>query len=251
MMNRVNGVVEGTPILTPRGFVPVERIKPGDEVLSACGGIHLAAATVGKARVNDYAGAVRRLITAGGNAVTVTPNKTVFGRLHIYAPQGVEDEEQCTDNGAIFEMFPPDDEGKWQRYGLRPNFSVYAVANAEVHVRMSFTDCENAWEHAKGLQTRQDNGRITVYASTGKALNFALPASAVTEWHWLPVFLKAEKQRFTDGRITSRPIHALTDEHYTGRMYDLCVNPLRNYLAAGIVVFGACEHEGVDVVNEL
>ena len=31
-------VVEGTPILTPNGYVPVEQIKEGDEVLAACGG---------------------------------------------------------------------------------------------------------------------------------------------------------------------------------------------------------------------
>ncbi len=31
-------VVEGTPILTPSGYVPVEQIREGDTVLAACGG---------------------------------------------------------------------------------------------------------------------------------------------------------------------------------------------------------------------
>ena len=37
-------VVEGTPILTPFGYVPVEEIREGDTVLAACGSGHLASA---------------------------------------------------------------------------------------------------------------------------------------------------------------------------------------------------------------
>ena len=59
-------VVEGTPILTPSGYVPVEQIKEGDEVLAACGGPWLASAMVEKVTVNDYAGPVRHILHGTG-----------------------------------------------------------------------------------------------------------------------------------------------------------------------------------------
>ena len=74
-------VVEGTPILTPSGYVPVEQIKEGDTVLAACGGPYLAPAIVEKVMVNDYAGPVRHIQTEQGAAVRVTPNHVMFGCL--------------------------------------------------------------------------------------------------------------------------------------------------------------------------
>lgn len=227
-------VVEGTPILTPNGYVPVEKIKEGDTVLAACGGTRLAPAVVDKVMANDYSGTVRHVRTASG-AVSVTPNHVMFGRLHL-APEGIAEIESLSEGAIYFEMFS-DEAGKQPIGTPRPPlFTVHGNPDGEQSFQEAFSDFDIAWQYAKRLQSTSNSPSIKTIAYTGKALNFTFAADGLTKWHWLPVYLTTDRRQFTNGRLTSQPVCAVTDEEYSGKIYDLSVKNLRNYVAGGIVV---------------
>ncbi len=80
------GVVEGTPILTPAGAVPVEQVRAGDTVLAACGEAGVGVAVVEEVSANGYSGQVRTFCTDNGYCVSVTPGQIVFGDVDDKAP---------------------------------------------------------------------------------------------------------------------------------------------------------------------
>jgi DNA helicase-2/ATP-dependent DNA helicase PcrA len=294
-------VVEGTPILTPSGYVPVEQIREGDTVLAACGGPHLAPAAVEKVMVNDYAGPVRSIQTEQGAAVRVTPNHVMFGEPDKKAPkevwesQGLQREKGCSprrlyfkENAVSFAMFQSRDKAThWKRVSLgfgQPEFVVFAVSNRNTKDlrRAEFNNYDDAWDYAKRLQSQLDLPRINVTASIVKE-RFAQRAELLTLWHSLPVVVDdrdgrgsellrcgakrpvsacANKEQddrtgrpLGEGRewasaphsagvhshaplpaVLDSPVCAITDEAYIGKVYDLSVANLRNYVAGGIVV---------------
>ena len=230
-------VVEGTPILTPSGYVPVEQIKEGDTVLAACGGYHVKEAVVEKVMVNDYTGPVQHIRAHQGPSVRVTPNHVMFGGLHTGTPMGFEEAEYVPDEGkVIFTAFPPDSSGKWKGSRGAPIFEVHVWSNDEASSEATFTDYDEAWRYAKYLQTTSNLTQLEMMAHTGKGTYTALPAERMTEWHWVPVFETMGNRHFSNGSIKGRRVCAVTEEHYTGKVYDLSVAGLRNYVAGGIVV---------------
>ena len=260
-------VVEGTPILTPNGYVPVEQIKEGDTVLAACGGTFMAEAIVEKVMVNDYAGIVRNIHTQQGATVRVTPNHIMFSaRLGNNSPdeicqqQGLERDEQgdweIPDTSVKFNMFTrsshrprhyPDMDAEISAGRTKPQHFVRAKQGKE-QFTATFNDYDDAWEYAKKLQSRLDLSRISVHTSIGNWYGGTVtqPAEGLTIHHHIPVAYSipqappqqvpglapemASLHIFADG-ITS-----ITDEKYTGKTYDLSVANLRNYVAGGIVV---------------
>ena len=230
-------VVEGTPILTPTGYVPVEQIKEGDMVLASCGGYHVKEAVVEKVMVNDYEGTVRHLCADDGPSVRVTPNHVMFGALGVGAPPeiayGLEQDE------LVFKAFPPDSAGKWKGGQAPPSFQVHIrrrLTTDEIASEALFTDYDEAWDYAKRLQAGSDFDQIQMRAYTGKRLYAALPAGQITEWHRIPVFEAMGNRHYANGSIKGNRVCAITDEPYTGKVYDLSVAGLRNYVAGGIVV---------------
>ena len=285
-------VVEGTPILTPTGYVPVEQIREGDTVLSACGGPHLAPAAVEKVMVNDYAGPVRHIQTGLGAAVRVTPNHVMFGNLAEEAPEEVwrsfgyefytmadgskEMSSGSLDEPVHFEMFfgTPQPAYKFDEDCPPVRFRVCAY-NDEAR----FNKHDDAWAYTKMLQRRRDMTEISVSARIGKRSFGTNRAERMTHWHSVPVvasppapdnegagthpaasggppetggrgvldaslalsssplrFGEGGEERDGRGSVTDSPICAITDEPYTGKVYDLSVANLRNYVAGGIVV---------------
>ncbi len=229
-------VVEGTPILTPSGYVPVEQIKEGDEVLASCGGYPVKAALVEKVIVNDYAGPIRNIRAYQGPSVRVTPNHVMFGGLHhAGAASEVQKPDSLPYEGhVVFVAFPPDDAGKWKSNG--PTFKVYAWNDDDACFEAKFIDYDEAWDYAKRLQTTLGFMRIKTYAHTGKGRYEALPAEQIMQSHWVPVFETAGNRNFANGSIKGRRICGFKTEHYVGKVYDLSVKNLRNYIAGGIVV---------------
>ncbi len=271
-------VVEGTPILTPTGYVPVEQIKEGDTVLAACGGPHLAPAAVEKVMVNDYTGSVRHLQTEQGAAVRVTPNHVMFGSLSDIAPNDVwkiSGNEWYNDlNPVHFQILPDKNRSTV--------FHVGAALEQDYH-EATFSAYDDAWNYAKQLQQRGDLDSVAVALEIGQQYE-ANHAEQITEWHSVPVVSVSQNVRGSEllrcgakrpvsacadkeqdnrtgrsslgeGRewasaphsvgvhshaplpaVTDSPICAITDEHYTGKVYDLSVANLRNYVAGGIVV---------------
>ncbi len=246
-------VVEGTPILTPSGYVPVEQVREGDTVLAACGGPHLAPAVVEKVMVNDYTGPVRHIQTVQGETLRVTPNHILFVHPVTDAPDEAWKElghYQYKDSGKVWHvpcdritfamftpMYPKADHPLFTAHARVPN--VLPEDKAE-----TFSGYDEAWAYAKQMQSRHDLTHIYMDAWIGPvspptrkgdlpyhAYVRGLQADKVAQWHNLPVVTQGMEQRINHSRVC-----AVTDEEYIGKTYDLSVANLRNYVAGGIVV---------------
>ncbi len=292
-------VVEGTPILTPTGYVPVEQIQEGDTVLAACGGRFLAPSVVEKVMVNDYAGPVRSIQTEQGAAVRVTPNHVMFGFPIQKAPDEVwQAHELVKDSngdwyysnaGVSFTMFRGELDRPYKDL-LKLGFRVHAndvrrTKKWDNYYTAIFTDYEDAWDYAKRLQTRLDLPELRTFARFGKFQTSGIRAEFLSQWHNVPVAAEAPPAPNSGGAgeeenagnpgggtpplrsdgvgvgspdpllssvvlsalappelgageasVSSSQITAITDEDYTGKVYDLSVANLRNYVAGGIVV---------------
>ncbi len=251
-------VVEGTPILTPTGYVPVEQIKEGDTVLAACGGPHLAPVQVEKVIVNDYAGPVRNITTQQGATVRVTPNHVMFGRpdkdapLDVWQSLGLQKPidrygDSRYRNGGLyllksahFAMFMP------ERGHFRVTAEVEDKDDCDSH-QAAFNHYDDAWYFAKKMQSQLGLSRVEMTAQIAEGVHLAQPSELLTKWHKVPVVvgvpIGTHEHRFTgsayihlNGRVVDHQITSITDEGYTGKTYDLSVANLRNYVAGGIVV---------------
>ena len=258
-------VVEGTPILTPQGYVPVETVKEGDTVLAACGGPHLAPAVVEAVRVSDYTGTVRHIRTNSETSpameLRVTPNHIMFGSIVHDAPPdewaqlGYEWHEGDDENDAgarpisdavHFVMFA-DTERNGHRIpalaGL-PSFGVGTFTKPQQETAI-FTNYNDAWDYTKRLQSRHDLSSVRIYAQFTQGSE-TLHASILSPYYYVPVVtpptmtsirLKRSVTQYQDAaKVTAAQVESVTDEDYTGKVYDLSVANLRNYVAGGIVV---------------
>ncbi len=233
-------VVEGTPILTPSGYVLVEQIKEGDEVVAACGGWELLPAKVEKVMVNEYKGIVRNIRTKHGEAIRVTPNHIMFASVPDNAPTeahvalgAAETSERCK---AQFTMFQ-----EWAVKGASATpYSYHSTANIDgAYFSAGFSHYDEAWDYAKRLQSRYDLEGIKTRAYLGKTFTLAAPAGSLSRYARLPVIDKTTESPepvWKQSRVTNSGIKSITDEPYTGKVYDLSVANLRNYVAGGIVV---------------
>jgi len=251
-------VVEGTPILTPSGYVPVEEIKEGDEVLAACGEEYLMPALVEKVMVKEYTGTVRYIQTQDGSRVRVTPNHIMFGRpdkdapLDVWQSLGLQKPidrygDSRYGNGGLylsepvhFAMFLPE----------RGHFRVTAEVEDEDHCdshKAVFNHYDDAWYFAKKMQSQLDLSSIKMTAQIAEGVHLTQPSELLTKWHKIPVVvglpIGTSIRRFTgsayihlNGQVVDHQVLSITDEEYTGKVYDLSVANLRNYVAGGIVV---------------
>jgi superfamily I DNA/RNA helicase len=74
-------LLQGTPILTPRGYRPVESLKIGDTVLSGAGNGRLVEARImGKTKSSHPR--YLRITTVSGYRVNVSPNHLCFAKIH-------------------------------------------------------------------------------------------------------------------------------------------------------------------------
>jgi len=283
-------VVEGTPILTPSGYVPVEQVKEGDTVLAACGGPHLAPATVEKVMVNDYAGPVRHVQTEQGAAVRVTPNHVMFAGTKWPAPDEVYERQGMCYDRASDDWLPCSSVSFLIWPGNEPGLPAFHVLVSKrggpgpAEETATFHDYDEAWAFAKRMQSKYGLDRITIRAKFGGKSPRSLRAELLSEWNWVPVVGVGEDARGSEllrcgakrpvsacadkeqddgtglsplgeGRewasaphsagvysharlpaVTDSRVCAIADEHYTGKVYDLSVANLRNYVAGGIVV---------------
>jgi DNA helicase-2/ATP-dependent DNA helicase PcrA len=76
-------LLPGTPVATPGGPVPVERIARGATVVAASGGGASAPGEVDARMERHYSGPALRLETASGREVRLTPNHLVFARTRV------------------------------------------------------------------------------------------------------------------------------------------------------------------------
>ncbi len=246
-------VVEGTPILTPSGYVPVEQIREGDMVLAACGGPDLAPAAVEAVRVNDYTGPVRYVQTEQGAAVRVTPNHVMFSDLIEGAPEEVWRSfgyEFYRDRAGDKLMSRVDEPVRFEMFFRQPQVMYMFDPNSPpVRFRVSayndeagFSKHDDAWAYAKMLQGRRGMAEVSVTAHIGERSFGTSHAGRMTKWHTVPVVagvrgrVRNDPTPFPTLSITGSLIRFITDEPYTGKVYDLSVSGLRNYVAGGIVV---------------
>jgi len=251
-------VVEGTPILTPSGYVPVEQIKEGAEVLAACGEEYLMPALVEKVMVKEYTGTVRYIQTQDGSRVRVTPNHIMFGRpdkdapLDVWQSLGLQKPiDRYGDgryrNGGLyllkpvhFAMFLP------EREHFRVTAEVEDEDDYDSH-KAVFNHYDDACYFAKKMQSQLDLSSIEMTAQIAEGVHLTQPSELLTKWHKIPVVegtpIGTNIRRFTtsahihlNGRVVDHQVLNITDEEYTGKVYDLSVAGLRNYVAGGIVV---------------
>ena len=224
-------VVEGTPILTPSGYVPVEQVREGDTVLAACGGGYLAPAVVEKVMVNDYAGPVRHIQTEYAGEVRVTPNHVMFAN----APYGTRVQSK---SAVGLRMFIDHMLWKNVRDGKAlPSFEVSAGRWRDPdRIEARFSSYDDAWDYAKKLQSRMGIASVRMTARLADDYN-TQHAQHLTEKYQIPVVTEPQIIDFTPTRcVAESDIASITDEEYTGKTYDLSVANLRNYVAGGIVV---------------
>ncbi|MGI4788021.1 MAG: UvrD-helicase domain-containing protein [Janthinobacterium lividum] len=212
-------VVEGTPILTPNGYVPVEQIKEGDTVLAACGGPHLAPAVVEKVMVNDYSGPVRNIQTQQGATVRVTPNHVMFGDLIEAAP---EDEWRKFDfefydcqEGRIMSRRADCEPVHFTMFFGKPQ-PAYSFDEDCEPVRFSvaancdearFNRHDDAWTYAKMLQRRRDLPEVSVTARIGRSSFGTARAEQITEWHKLPIIVEVSDRAMNYPSMRSAADH--------------------------------------------
>jgi DNA helicase-2/ATP-dependent DNA helicase PcrA len=258
-------VVEGTPILTPSGYVPVEQIKEGDEVLAACGGQYLAPAIVEKVMVSDYDGPVRRVSTNYGHELTITDNHVIFGlpyedaqmetwsklditkvdvpdpeeplpqwwrswtRVHLkmfgtdhyeHRPAGVDIQHGWPDMDPGFEVSSPVDGWKYNEW---------------------FAEYDQAWLYARELQQKLCLDGVQMSAAIGKYHYPAASVSCFKDWLQMPAVVHVSAHIGEDtAELKAHIVHAGSRidgfGEYRGKVYDLSVKNLRNYVAGGIVV---------------
>ena len=256
-------VVEGTPILTPSGYVPVEQIKEGDTVLAARGGSFLEPAVVECVTSNNYTGIVRNVCMEHGNTVSLTPNHVVFGKPMDNAPKEVweshgfdwyddcyTDDFHYKDEGVEFIMFSEGNEAANSptRRPAQSDFQVYA-GDKENWRKAMFNAYDDAWDYAKRLQSRLDLHDVKMTAWIADVFQQAFPAELLTRWHSLPVVTAipgptVSREAFKNlpepahwiAHVNNSRVIEVNDEPYTGKVYDLSVANLRNYVAGGIIV---------------
>ncbi len=280
-------VVEGTPILTPNGYVPVEHIKEGDEVLAACGNMSkdkLMPCRVERVKITEYAGKVKKFCTDLGASVQVTPNHVMFALPADDSPAEVWEAA-----GMYWDKrYGP---GVWSQRDDLVEFTAYLgdtepLFEVVTGFGVKYGNYDEAWRWAKQAQSDSGFSDILMLAMMGKKLHTALCAGILTQWHSLPVVTLAAPPAPNSGgageesgedkrgsgdptptpslrrggvappglpafcvsslappelgaggaSISSSQITTITDEDYTGKVYDLCVANLRNYVAGGIVV---------------
>ncbi len=258
------------------GYVPVEQVRAGDTVLAACGGNALRPALVEKVMMNDYAGPVRHIHTERP-AVRVTPDLVVFGLPISDAPSEVWDSlqlERCAQDGSHewrykdwpacidFTMFA-ESAGKTGflvsvRTALQElhKLLIGSDTKQEFLVSMQGRDtaaCEafSSYEEARTFATQtamQVNVRLKARLGRDLVSVPAIRAQALGEWHMLPIVLWVpdpptswhnHKVPVVIVRPDAGCVSNITEEEYTGKVYDLSVAHLRNYVANGIVVHGA------------
>lgn len=71
----------GTPIMTPRGAVPIEALSEGDEVITAAGWGDTMPRPVEKVMTRSHRGPLVVLTVEGGLELRATPNHIVFSRI--------------------------------------------------------------------------------------------------------------------------------------------------------------------------
>ncbi|MBI4238680.1 MAG: UvrD-helicase domain-containing protein [Deltaproteobacteria bacterium] len=71
----------GTPIRTPQGWQPIERLRAGDAVLVGHGGGRVTTAKIQKVMSRPYTGTLCRIRLHSGAVIQATPNHLCFGRL--------------------------------------------------------------------------------------------------------------------------------------------------------------------------
>ncbi len=228
-------VVEGTPILTPSGYVPVEQIREGDTVLAACGGPHLAPAVVEKVMVNDYAGPVRNIQTQQGATVRVTPNHVMFGlpvqdapidefhRIGIDWEISPNDEEwEPLEASITLEMYWQENTGSSPGEGgpvtKFPDETVFHVMTPDGGSYGGSPSYDDALLNVKKAQS-YINAPVCIAYSLGEVAMLALPSEQVNPWFRLPVVAEGQEKRGNEFLRcgAKRPVSAFADKDNDGQ----------------------------------
>jgi DNA helicase-2/ATP-dependent DNA helicase PcrA len=179
----------GTPVDTPSGPVPIEKIQVGDTVLGTAGGYRVAAGRVTRVRPGQAAGLLVRVEVSGGAALRGTPHHIVPARLDDggRAP-GSGDAGRAPGSGDAGRAPGSGDAG---RHGVvltwSPGHGYLLCAGALASLRRMMDPDGKAWlidvadGHAEA-QTRRDelNARYGVGAG-GVASEVVLPEDAAAE----------------------------------------------------------------------
>jgi superfamily I DNA/RNA helicase len=275
-------VVEGTSIQTPRGPRRVEDVKEGDLVIAASGWGSRDAARVEAVKRTEFEGVIVRIRTDDGRELRATPNHIMFGRLdpdsakyHVYLmyrkrmadlrvfPDYPHHRPGSTTRQGIsrkivhFTMFGDPRPHRWHEHRIQLITSDEALRGPIARVMAPRPGKLRTWrvetsrkDHDAGMKLARDladvgdlevvrRGRLTA----GRAFHF-MPASHLKPGMLVPVL--------DDGQVREARVVSVDFESYSGHVYDLTVQDLRNYMAGGVVVHNSIyKWRGADINNIL
>ena len=207
----------GTLVQTPAGVKPIEKIRTGEQVIAASGAGDVRAAWVAHVDSRDYDGYAVRLKTRYGYAVCATPNHVIFVRPVPAIGNRVSRAE------AVMPAYA----GRVRR--------VHADGrSAETLSRREFDS--PASEIANGPFLCVSPNLATARRSSLMRISHVLPAMSVAV--------------FDGSRIIEDDVIEVRWERYRGKVYDLEVADVHNYLADGVVVHNSIyKWRGADFRN--
>ncbi|CAG0935982.1 ATP-dependent DNA helicase PcrA [Thermoflexales bacterium] len=211
----------GTLVQTPTGVRPIEKIRVGEQAIAAGGAGDLQAAVVTHADSRTYEGYVVRLMTRGGYAVCATPNHVIFVRP-----------------GSMCAQDSPEDES-----------SGYLTAPDEIRLnpihRVSLS--RPATSSPVGLDVEAVEIAAGPFLCAPPDMTIARRFGLMRISHVQPAMSIAV---FDGKQITEDEVTLVRWERYRGKVYDLEVAEVHNYLADGVVVHNSIyKWRGADFRN--
>ncbi|HLF26072.1 MAG TPA: UvrD-helicase domain-containing protein [Anaerolineae bacterium] len=255
-----------TRIQTADGLKRIEQIQPGDQVIAASGRGASMPAEVRHVECRPYQGELIKVTTRQGQCLRATPNHIVFARLGVSAD--VHHIPKAKELRQVVNLRYFSD----ARRTLRTPWNAHRVSinceNAELRreleargyptrrggrntwraefSRLQFEDAEAV---AKELCRTGGGLEISVGAFLVESMNglVARRFSLMPASHLHPSMLIAIEQ---DGRIIQDEIVEVKRETYHGKVYDLEVADVHNYIAGGVVVHNSIyRFRGADFRN--
>jgi superfamily I DNA/RNA helicase len=222
----------GTPVRTPGGDVPIERLRPGDLVTAATGHGRAGAAAVDDVLSRPFAGDLVRVTLKSGRILRLTPDHTCFARPGSRPADHAHDESRRPPWAALrvwLDSSHRSTEYEVQRPGEVARTGGRVSAGTSTGVGREAADAAAAESFARGAAGFADGTEVARWAQLTRNATFAFrPAARLYPATIVPVL--------QDDGIGEDEVVAVDREPYDGPVFDLNVGRLHNYVACGVVV---------------
>lgn len=220
-------LVSGTKVLTAYGnWLNIEDIKLGDELLCASGDGDTSPYRVDNIRVSSYDGIIYRIKTKSGNVLKMTNSHVIFAR----------DILDNTDDDSL--------------HGISYNLFASKDINRNTSIYYKLSTLESTNKSGSCLETDLSNDNLYLnFLEKTKVLTGIYGTTVSTQC--TAMLLKNTKFRYRlaselvegmtvcvykDKKLIEDEIISISKKSYKGKVYDLNIPELRNFIANGVVV---------------